>query len=121
MSSSFHLRIVDFLINGIGCQKILVRSHSVNLSVVKNDDFISIHHGGNALSDDQLCYLCQRSKGLTDSCFRGSIYSAGGIIKNQYFWVFQQSSGNAEPLFLPAGDIDAALSQIGVQSLRHMG
>ena len=49
----------------------------------------------------------------------GGIHGAGGIVKNQHFGVLEQGAGNAEPLLLSAGDVDAALAQIRVQAVRH--
>ena len=64
--SSFHLGSVDFLINGIGCQKRLMIPHCVDPSVLQNDDLICVHYGGDPLGDDQLGGFRKRGESMAD-------------------------------------------------------
>ena len=42
------------------------------------------------------------------------IDGGGGVVQNQDLGLFQQRPGNAEPLLLAAGDVGAALLDVGV-------
>ena len=50
----------------------------------------------------------------------GGIHSAGGIVEDEYLRVPEKGSGNAEPLFLAAGYVHAALAKIGIQPFWHV-
>ena len=63
----------------------------------------------------------REGEGSADAGLSGGVHRAGGVIKNQDLGPLEEGAGNAQALLLPARDIHAALSQIGVQSVGHPG
>ncbi len=94
-------------------------SESVYRSVVQDNDTVCILHGGNALRDNQLCgirYFLRKCP--ADFCIRGGVHGAGTVVKNQDLRLFEQRAGDAQALFLPAGNIRPALFNVRVVSVR---
>ena len=87
----------------------------IDFSAVQNEDAVGVLHAGNALRHDQLCgsgnFLCKSCPNLR---IGGRIHGAGGIVQNQNLWLFQKCAGNAQALFLAAGNIAAALLNPGM-------
>ena len=89
-------------------------------SVVHNDYAVGVLHGGYPLRDDEGGRIRELfAESLAYAAVGGSIDSACGIVENDYLRLFQQGTGNTEPLLLTAGDIHAALSELGVIALRE--
>ena len=58
-------------------------AHSVDLSVVQDDDLIRMHDGGDPLGDDQFCHGRNPGKPRADPAFRSGVHGAGGIIEDK--------------------------------------
>ena len=122
ISSALYLGIIYFLINSIVLHQFLMSPKSTDPSFIHNNDTVSALDTGNTLSNDQLGgirYLLCKSSSDTGIC--GGIHRTCGIVQNQHPGLLQQGPGNAEPLFLPAGYIYAALAQVGVKAVGHPG
>ena len=93
------------------------RSHH---AVVHHDDAVRILHTAHTLRDNQFCrvwnLLCKR---LANLGICGSIYRAGAVIEYQNPRFFEQCPRDAEPLFLSARHICAALLDKGIVLIRH--
>ena len=116
---SFHLRCVDLLVDGIARQQALVGAHRMHPAVLQDDDLVGVHHGGDALGDDELGHIPQLRQSGADLPLSGGVHGAGGVVENQDFRPLEQGTGDAQPLLLPAGDVHAPLAQVGVQALWH--
>ena len=51
---------------------------------------------------------------MADLCVRRGIDGGGGVVQDQDAGLFQQCAGNAEALLLAAGDVVAALLDVGL-------
>ena len=90
-------------------------AHGADLTVIENDDHIRILHRGDSLGDDQLGGAGDMlGKGLTDGCVGAGIHSGGGVVQDQDPGLLQQRTGDTQTLFLTAGNIGAALLDIGI-------
>ena len=86
-------------------------AHVRNGAVVHNHDEIRVHHGDDSLGDDDLGGVRQTgAEGRPDAGVGGGVHRAGAVIQNEHLGLFQKGPGDAQPLLLAAGDIDATLS-----------
>ena len=97
-------------------------THTGNLAVFHDNDDVGILNGGNTLGNDQLggsgnFFL----EGLADHSVRMGIHSGGRVVQDQDLRLFQQGTGNAQPLLLAAGDIAAPLLDVGIVAVREGG
>lgn len=93
-----------------------------NMPIVEHDDAVGVLHGADALRDDDLRRLRDiGGKGLLDLRVRARIDSACRVIEDKHLRLFEQRAGDAQALLLAAGDICAALLDIGVIAVRHGG
>ena len=109
ISATFCLRFVDFLIDGVCFQQIVMGIKSADFSILQHQYSVCILHRRNALCNDNLCcarYL--RSKSSADIGIGSRIHGTCRIVKNQNFRFLQQCSCNTEALLLTAGNIGAA-------------
>ena len=91
-----------------------------NPSAVHNDNHIRVLDGGNPLGDNQLGGAGDfLPEGLADHGIGVGVHGGGGVVQNQDFRLFQQGPGDAQPLLLAAGDIGAALLDVGIVALRE--
>ena len=94
----------------------------VNTPVIEHDDTVRVLHGADALRDDDLRRLRDiGGKGLLDLRIRARVDGARRVIENKHLRLFQQRAGDAQALLLAAGDVRAALLDIGVIAVRHGG
>ena len=89
-------------------------------TAVHDDDPVGILHGSDALRDDDL----RRFRHILPQCLPDrrvgpGIDGAGGIVKYQYFGLFQQRPRDAQALFLPAGNVGPALFDMRVVTARQ--
>ena len=71
----------------------------------------AVHHRGDALGDDDFGDLLQLGQRRADLGLGGGVHRAGGVVKDENLGLFEQGAGDAQPLLLPAGDVDAALAR----------
>ena len=84
-------------------------------AIVHDQDQVCVLNGGDALRNDQLCRAGNlAAESSTDARVRLGIHRRGGVVQDQDLRFFQKRSGDAQPLLLPAGDIRAALLDIGI-------
>ena len=100
-------------------QQVVVGADGVQAAIVQNDDHIGALHRADALGDDEFGHIGQFRQGVADAGLGRGIHGAGGIVKDKNFGMFEQRAGDAKALFLPAGNIDAALAQVGIQPVGH--
>ena len=94
-------------------------AHRMHPAVLQDDDLVGVHHGGDALGDDELGHIPQLCQSGADLPLSGGVHGAGGVVEDQDFRPLEQGTGDAQPLLLPAGDVHASLAQVGVQALWH--
>ena len=95
-------------------------SDSVDPAVIHDNDPVAVFYAGNTLCDDQFGRAGNfLPESLSDLCVCCSVHSAGAVIQNQYFGLFEQCPRDTEPLSLSAGYISASLFDPGIVALRH--
>ena len=95
-----------------------MRTDGCNFPVIHNKNTIRMLYGADALGDEDLRRFGNiLRKCLADACVGACIHRTCGVVENKHLRFFQQCSGDAKPLLLPAGDVGAALFDIGVVSI----
>ncbi len=88
---------------------------SMDLTAIHDYNSVCVLYGRYALSDNYLgCIGDLLAQCLLDKRFCLRINGTGGIIENKDFRLFEQRTGNTEPLLLPARYIGSALLNIGI-------
>lgn len=76
---------------------------------------VGVFHAGNTLGNDEHRGAGNLfGKALADLGVGAGIHSGGRVVQNQDAGLFQQSTGNAKALLLAAGNVSAALVNVGV-------
>ena len=89
-------------------------------SVIQDNNFIRILYGTDSLRNNNFRGLRQiLLECLLDQGIGAGIHGAGGVVQNQHPGFLKQRPGNTETLLLTAGNIGAALFNIGFVTLRH--
>mgnify|MGYP006912300482 CR=1 FL=1 len=92
-----------------------MRAHVRNMAVVHHENEVGILHGRDALGNDDLRRLGDiGAEALADQRVGAGIDRAGRIVKNEDLGLFEKGAGDAQALLLPAGDVRAALLDVGV-------
>ena len=109
------LRFVNFGVDFVGAEQLLVSAYGVNLAVVKNDYFVCVLNGAYALSNDYCCDISVAAfEAFADFSVGCGVNGARAVVKNKHLGRFEQGSCDAKPLLLAAGKIYAALPEIGL-------
>ena len=118
--TSFRLGFIDFLVDGGSLHQFFVGAHGGDGAVFHDQDQVRVLNGGDALGDDQLGGAGDLlGEGLADGCVGTGIDGGGGVVQDQDLGLLQQGAGDAKTLLLTAGDIGAALFEIGRASCRE--
>lgn len=84
----------------------LWRIESVHDAFIHDNYPVRVFHAGNTLGDDQLRRIGNLlGEGFSDFRICRCIHSAGTVVKNQDFRLFQKRAGNTQPLLLTAGTL----------------
>ena len=109
------LGLVDLAVDGALADEVGVLAHGDDLAAIHDDDLVRVHQRGDALGDDDLRHFRPlRGQRLTDHGVGLGIDGAGGIVEDQHLRLFEQRAGDAEALALAAGDVRAALLDVGI-------
>ena len=117
--------------SGLGLVKIPVGSglrHQVimaalldDLSFIEYDDDIGVLDGGKAMGDDDGRFVLHKFvQSILNQIFRNGIQRAGGFVEYEYGWIFQDGTGDGEPLFLTAGETCAVFTDHGVIAIGEL-
>ena len=91
-----------------------------HMTVIQHDDLVGVADGTDPLSDNDLGGAGEiLPEGPADFGIGGGVHGAGAVVQDENLRLLQDGTGDAEPLFLAAGDVDAALAQVSFQSLGH--
>ena len=89
-------------------------------AAVHDENHIAVHGGGHPLGDDQLGLPCKiLVQGGAELRFRQEVQRGKAVVKNVDGRIFQQRTGNAQPLFLSAGQVLARLADHVVDTIRE--
>ena len=78
-----------------------MRAHILNLSILQDDNLISIFDGGQTMGDDKQSFpFCQSSNGLLNFFFVLLIGERSCLVQNHDRGIFQNHAGNGDALFL---------------------
>ena len=81
------------------------------MTVLQHYDMVSTGYGTHPVGDDQHCLaLEQAGEGFLNSALILHIQAGGGFIQENDRCVFQKSTGDGDPLPLPAGEGGAVLA-----------
>src|SRR5699024_778093 len=109
---------IDLPVDGIGLEELFVGAEAVDLAVPEDDDPVGILHGAHPLGNDNLGGVGDLlQKRLADHGVGVGIHGGGGIVENQNLGLFEERPGDAKPLALAAGDVGAALLDVGIISV----
>ena len=82
-----------------------------DLAIPQDDDFVGVHHGGEAMGDHQGGALAgEAAQSGLDVLLRAGVQRGGGFIQNKDAWVLQDRAGDGDPLFFAAGEFQAAFA-----------
>ena len=89
-------------------------------ALIQQQDKVRFADGAQSMGDHERCASThQTHKCRLDQVLCFGVNTGSGIIQDQDAWVGQQRPRNRNTLFLPAGKGDAALTDLGVVSIRH--
>lgn len=92
-----------------------MRAHVRNMAVVHHENEVGILHGRDALGNDDLRRLGDiGAEALADQRVGARVDRGGRVVEDQNLRLFEKRPGDAETLLLSAGDVRAALLDIGV-------
>ena len=115
VAGAFGLAVINFLIDGVGGQHFGRGTVTADPAVIQHDHMVGVFHAGNTLGNDEHRGAGNLfGKALADLGVGGGIHSGGRVVQNQDAGLFQQSTGNAKALLLAAGNVSAALVNVGV-------
>lgn len=87
----------------------------LNAVLAQNEDAVGVLDGRQAVGNRQRCAaLRQFVQALADQNLALVVQGARGLVQQQNARVLQKYAGNGEALLLPAGELDTALTDIGV-------
>ena len=86
-------------------------------AAVQDDEAVHRGDGGEAVRDgDDGFALHQLVQALLDGGFDFAVQRRGGLVQDEYRRVFEEDAGDGNALPLAAGEFDAALAHLRVQS-----
>ena len=92
-----------------------MRAHVRNMAVVHHENEVGVLHGRDALGDDDLGRFGDiGAEALADERVGARVDRGGRVVEDQNLRLFEKRPGDAETLLLSAGDVRAALLDIGV-------
>ena len=96
-------------------QQLVVSAGGGDAAVVHHDDQVGVLHGGDALRDDDLGGLGDiGSEARADERVGAGIDGGGRVVEDQHLRLLEQRARDAQALLLAAGDVRAALLDVGV-------
>ena len=112
---------IDLLIERIRLQQVVMGIEARHDTIIQDEDAVTVLHTQDTLCNDELGHLWQLGAEALPYLGIGSgIAGRGGVVEDQYLGMFQQGTGNTEPLLLTATDIGTSLFDTGVITLRHL-
>ena len=92
-----------------------MRAGGGNGAAVHHEDEVGVLHGRDALGNDDLGRLGDIGlEALADERVGARIDRGGRVVEDQDLRLLEQRAGDAQALFLSAGDVRAALLDVGV-------
>ena len=115
------LRGVDFLVDRAGADQLGMGALGGDATVVDHDDLVGPQDGADALGDDEAgAIFHDHLQGVLDLRLGLDIDRAGAVVQDQDPGLEQQGAGDGDALLLPAGEVDAALFDVGVVALGQL-
>ena len=91
-------------------------AQSGDVVVLQDDNLVGVLDRADALGDDDDGGILQiLVEGFADIGLGGRVHGGGGVVQNEHRRFAEHGPRNAQPLLLPAGDVDAPLFQPGVE------
>src|SRR5690606_3959891 len=102
----------------VGGQQRGVRAALDDAAMVQHQDLVRMHHGGEAVGDDQGGAAAGDAVELgLDRLFGARVERRGGLVEDQDGGVLEQRAGDGHALLLAAGELEAALAHRAVVAL----
>ena len=94
---------------------------SMTSSFLQHVDAVGVLDGGKPVGDDEGgAVFHQAVERVLDLALGLGIHRGGGLVQQQDRRVLEQRAGDGQPLFLAAGELHAALADVGVELLRQL-
>ena len=85
-----------------------------DFAVVHDNDAVHLAQGGQSVGDGDDGFAAHDAfQRFLDGLFAFAVEGGGGFVQNQDRGVFEDGAGDADALFLAAGEFDAALADMG--------
>ena len=100
------------------CRKqLLMRAHFDNLAMIHDDQSIQPGNGTQAVCNGNDGFSVHQVQHLRlNRCLDFAIQRAGGFIQNQDRCIFQDDTGEGNPLALTTAEFDTAFTDLGVKA-----
>jgi len=80
-------------------------------------DEVGVLDGGEAVGNDKAgAVFHELVESLLDESFGLGVDGGGGFVEEEDGWIFEEGAGYRKALFFSAGELDAALADIGVEA-----
>lgn len=100
------------------CEKLIVGAGFLDAVGTEDEDAVVVLDGGQAVGDGQgSAAVGQLFKALAHQDLALIVQGAGGLVQNQNGWVLQKDTGDGDALLLAAGELNAALTDVGVEAV----
>ena len=114
------LRDVGLAVDLAALHELGVATETGDAAVVEHEDAVGMLNGARTLRDDDLGRVGQVARQtLADKRVGLGVDGARGVVENEDLRALQQGARNAQTLLLAAGDVGAALFDVGVVLLRE--
>ena len=86
-----------------------------NLTMIENNDHVSVFNGGQTMGDDQNgAVLAESFQSILNGAFRLIVKSAGGLVQNQNRGIFEDGPCDGQALALAARQVKAVFTDQSV-------
>src|SRR5574344_208710 len=108
------LRLPCLVVQTFLLKQLLVRAEFSNPTAIKNDDFICVANGTDAVRNDYLCYICNCFNCVLELLLRLHVECRSGIVENKNRRLLCKCTCNGKALFLAATQTNTAFTNANV-------
>ena len=113
------LRLIQFPVDPVCPEQLFMTSLLADPAAAHDQDPVRLQDGGETVRDDDTGPpLHQDVDSLLDGIFRNGIQGGGGLVQYEDLGIFQDHAGDTQALFLSPGELEAAVADDRVISVR---
>mgnify|MGYP000706986087 CR=1 FL=1 len=106
------------VVDAVLCEQLVVGAGFLDAVGTEDEDAVVVLDGGQAVGDGQRgAAVGQLFKALAHQDLALVVQSAGGLVQDQNGRVLQEDAGDGDALLLAAGELNAALTDVGVEAI----